>query len=151
MNKLYFAFALLLVTCEGCNWRGSHYLGLYEIDGTDDHRYLVDTAKNKIVLDEQVLDVGIREHYLLILRERAQSYECGPSGQKTIFTDYSGQLEYWVIDAASGEKVGPLDLNGYAAFLKSHALKSAELNQTSYYVPSVMPSRLQKSCEPIGP
>lgn len=151
MNKLLPASILLsaLATCGGCHWNSSQFLGRYQLDGTGDHRYLVDTRHNEIVVNEQVLDVNTREHYVLVLREPAQSYECGPSSQKTILTDYSGQLEYWVLDAGSGEKVGPLDSDGYAAFLKSHSLPNVELKQASYYVPAIAQSQAGKPCVPI--
>ena len=156
MNKLRFAFALLLVTCGGCNWHGPHYLGRYEVDGTDGHRFLVDTVKNQTVIDENVLDIETSDHYAFVLRELARSYECGTGKSGSIYTDYVGQLEYWVIDASTGEIVGPLDMGRYESYLKSHSLPDAELKQKYYYAPPSdyspkMRDWLQKSCTLIGP
>ncbi|HEY3646105.1 MAG TPA: hypothetical protein VGM16_12270 [Gammaproteobacteria bacterium] len=155
MNKLcsVIAFLSVLMTCGGCDWSDPHFLGRYQLDGTDGHHYVVDIRHNEIVVEQQVVDLETSSHYLLVLRELAQSYLCGPHDEQGIYTEYSGQLEYWAIDADSGVIQGPLDVNGYESFLKSHGLPDVELAQTSEFVPynasPRIPTGLRKSCEPI--
>ena len=146
-------FLMVFMTCSSCDWDQSHIVGNYYLDGTDGHHWIIDGAKNKVVIEQQVVDVETSGRYLLVLRESAQSYECGPSGKQVIYTEYSGQLEYWVLDADSGEKSGPLDVKAYEAFLRSRGLPNVELEQTTEYVPYTssprIPRGLKKQCEPI--
>ena len=145
---------LSVLACGGCDWTGSHVAGDYSLDGTDVHRYLVDDRHNRIVVEEQVLDAAARDGHVFVLRQVAQSYDCTVAdGQKSIYTEYTPELQYWVFDVATDASSGPLDRRAYLDYLKTHGQPDLELDSGDYYVQpnSLYIRALIKACSKVEP
>ncbi|MCG7537937.1 hypothetical protein [Pseudoalteromonas sp. OOF1S-7] len=112
----------LLMTFIICIFIGE-YIGdwnQFKIRGTglklsgknSEHQYIVDEKTGELIVDQHVVDVYSESGFVIVLRIKAITYECGEN--RVVLTHYQSGLEIAVINVKSRE----VEIYSESGFLK---------------------------------
>lgn len=143
---------LLLGACRGESI-SFHPYKMHENGGRNYLTKPQDPEAEKVIVGEQIVGIGFKDHYLVIKRLRLDVYECQNASNKLeIATVNSGEVEYWLIDKSSLVEHGPMDLPSHnetmTRIIGAHVPFSVEYSNHFIETASVLRSR--KACRLIN-
>jgi hypothetical protein len=129
---------MLLVFMTGCGRVETIELGGgYILAAHDrDHRFIYkrEDNRNHIVIDQQIVAHRVIGPRILVHRMVATSYDCyDADGRVTIFTRYSDEEEFWIVNSDAGVVEGPLNRASFEESLSKAGLPANYFSDTSDY------------------
>jgi hypothetical protein len=115
--------------------------GYVFVDGARDNRWIYKrkNGDRSIVIDQQIVGIQRIDHFVLVRRMVAISYECtDASGERTIVTKRTDDEEYWVIDTRASAERGPLDRSSLLRIAAEFRIGNVDIPEDVSYRPNAI-------------